>query len=325
MGSNDGGAGRRDARQGPGRGAALRHLLKLAVGLAIVGFLLARYDARGVLDAIAAADRASLALAWCCALPGIACFALAYRLARRPLEMPLRTWSIFKILLQVQFFGLFLPGGTNAVVKWYKLSRPADQPGQSLALVAFTRGAMTLTLLLLVLAGMLADPGFRWPGLFWLALTLLVLTVAFLLVCVSDRARERFRRLVGPLWRRLHLLAAFGRLRPLEFAGVVGATLAGNLLETLEQLLIMHAVGIEVSFATVAWARGILIVCAMLPVSLAGLGLRELSMIALLAAYGYGAEDAMAYSLIAFGVFIVGKGLIGGMLELSDWLRPAGC
>ena len=186
---------------------------------------------------------------------------------------------------------------------------------------------MTLTLLLLVLGGMRADPGFRWPPLAGLALLLFGLTLGALLCCTSSRAMRGLRRVTGPLWRRPRVarlaghFTAFQRLRPLEIAGVLAAALAGNLLETLEQWLILHAVGIDLSLATIAWARGILIVCAMLPVSLAGLGLRELSMIALLGAYGYGAEDAMAYALIAFGVFIVGKGLIGGALELFDWLR----
>jgi uncharacterized protein (TIRG00374 family) len=323
------------AEQRPRWRAVAKHLAKLGIGLAIVTFLLINYDARSVGKAIASADPLLLLWAGGFALLALACFAFGYRFALRPLRMPLRTFQIYKILLQVQFYALFLPGGANAVVKWYKLSRPGKQPAQSLALVTFTRAVRVFTLLLLVIAGMWLDSGFKWPVLRWLALGLLAATTVFLLLCMSSRMVDGFRTLVKRPWlwvplpegirqrleKILRMLTAFAELRPAEVAGVLATTMAGNVLEALMHVLALHAVGIEVSFNTMAWARGILVVCAMVPISLAGLGLRELSMIAILSAYGYAAEDVLAYSLLIFGVLIVGKGLIGGVLELWDWSR----
>ena len=58
----------------------------------------------------------------------------------------------------------------------------------------------------------------------------------------------------------------------------------------------------------------------MIPVSVAGLGIREASYAVLLSNYGISPEQAISYSITIFAVFII-VGLVGGIYELIDIYR----
>ena len=60
---------------------------------------------------------------------------------------------------------------------------------------------------------------------------------------------------------------------------------------------------------------------AILPISVAGLGVREGAMVILLAPCGVAAADALTYALLAFATTILAVGLLGGLLEAIRLLR----
>ena len=61
-----------------------------------------------------------------------------------------------------------------------------------------------------------------------------------------------------------------------------------------------------------------------LPISIAGLGVREGVLVLLLASYGVSAPDALAYGLVAFAVSVLAPGLAGAIVEADRLLlRPA--
>ena len=86
-------------------------------------------------------------------------------------------------------------------------------------------------------------------------------------------------------------------------------------------ILVAAALGLELSYLTIGWTRSAAILVAILPVSLAGLGLREGAFVLLLAPYGIAPADALAYSLLAFTTTVLAIGLIGGVVEAFRLLR----
>ena len=319
----------------PVRAIAL-HAAKLAVGVGIVAFLLRRHDFRAVGASILDADPGNLAIAWVFAFGGFAMLAWMHRFALRPLHMPLTTGAILKILFQIRFYSLFLPGGAGVVVKWHKFSKPGKQPGQALAVMVFSRVVHTFALLALALGAVALDKQFPWPGTVWGLTALLAATALATWLLLSEDAAARM--LGGNRWaapatlpipaalrakgkKLLTFTAAFRTLHAWEVALVLGAAFASGACHAVQHYFLARAVGLELSIWTVTWLRTVVVLCAVLPVSLSGLGLREASFAAILIHYGVPETDAIAYSLLFYAAFVVVQGIIGGFAELWDWLR----
>ena len=312
------------------------HLTKLAIGVAICAALVYKYDWREVIEPIANARSQSILCAWGFAFLGLWAYSIMNRVALRPLDMPLSVAHILKILFQIRFYALFLPGGTNVFVKWYKFARPGRQPAQALALMLFSRALHLFALLSLALVGIWFDRQFPWPTVRWLMLGVFVAVSATLLVLMSRHLVTKVVTALQVPWQALPVPAflrarieklgtfstAFQHLTKPEAAAVLLLAVGGHSLETVQHYFIAQAVGLELSLLTIMWLRGVMTLCAIVPISLSGLGLREASLVALLVFYGVPEADALAYSLLFYGMFLLGKGLIGGLTEVYDWLLP---
>ncbi len=72
---------------------------------------------------------------------------------------------------------------------------------------------------------------------------------------------------------------------------------------------------LNIGLFAIGWIHSAMILATMLPVSVAGLGLREGAALLTLTAYGITAEEALAFSLLVFTVTTLLIGLLGGMME----------
>lgn len=80
--------------------------------------------------------------------------------------------------------------------------------------------------------------------------------------------------------------------------------------------LIFLSLGIEMRIIDIALVLSVVGLATILPVSWAGFGTREISLVYLLAFYGISAEAALSFSLLQFGAFFLWGSLIG----LLFWL-----
>ena len=78
-----------------------------------------------------------------------------------------------------------------------------------------------------------------------------------------------------------------------------------------------HAVGIDAGFLILAWVRSVVYLLQMIPVTVAGVGVREASFIALLGGYGIARAEALTYSLTLFFIQIL-IAVVGAVFELYD-------
>jgi len=81
-----------------------------------------------------------------------------------------------------------------------------------------------------------------------------------------------------------------------------------------------RALGLELSLLTIGWVRSAVVLIAMLPVSLGGIGLREGAFLYFLTPCGVGQEQAVAYSFLVFIVAVLFLGILGGIVEGRFWL-----
>ena len=313
----------------------LFYFLKLAIGLAIVAFLFYKYDLSKVATAMLQLGPKAMFWIWFYTLLGLWFHSLMLQGTLRPLNMKFTVLRLFVINLQIRFYALFLPGAANVVIKWQKLAKPGAQPAQALAVIAFTRIAHTLAVLLLAVTGMAMDGVFPWPSVQWLTTGLLFLTAACMALSTSKRLGPRLDRMADSILRRMpgpqnlrdklnKIWAAFRGFRGMhlhQIGSIIVLTVVGQAFQTLGQIEIAHAVGADVSFWTQLWIRGVVLVCSTLPITLSGLGLREASMVGLLVFYGISPEIALAYSLGWFGLTVL-LGLLGSLLDAKEHFLP---
>ena len=70
--------------------------------------------------------------------------------------------------------------------------------------------------------------------------------------------------------------------------------------------MIAHGLGLNLSYAVWAVVTGVVSVLVLLPITVAGLGLREATIVGLLGTMGVPAEKGLAISLTFFGFFLLG-------------------
>jgi uncharacterized membrane protein YbhN (UPF0104 family) len=102
-------------------------------------------------------------------------------------------------------------------------------------------------------------------------------------------------------------------------AQVIGLSLASHVLGILLFLLFARGLDISLSLSAAGYARSMLLLAGMLPLSIGGFGVREGGMILLLRPYGVAPEQAVALAFLLLGRDLIGI-CVGGWLELQPWL-----
>ena len=93
-------------------------------------------------------------------------------------------------------------------------------------------------------------------------------------------------------------------------------SLLAHLCGCLAYYAIAIGIGLDLSFLSICWIRSGLILSVMIPVSVAGLGVREITAIGLLVPLGFGEAQAVGFAILIFLGTAVMPGLIGGFSEL---------
>jgi glycosyltransferase 2 family protein len=105
--------------------------------------------------------------------------------------------------------------------------------------------------------------------------------------------------------------------RPARFGAVTGLSPATVGLTTLAFMLVASSLGVDLPFGSWVVIVPPVSLIQLVPVSLAGWGVREFGFVVVLAGFGIQAEAALAVSLLV-GLCMIVVGLPGGFLWLTD-------
>ena len=247
-------------------------------------------------------------------------------------------WQVVVVNLSAAFYELVLPAAqlSGGMVRLHRFSQPKRQGRQqALAAILFNRFMDTLTLVALGLAfWALHHPAGRAQTAIGAALSgLLVALLAFHLEVKHGKLSSAAARwpLLQACWRAApqglrgvaehlvgHTVRSYRRFRLAHAAmlPVAALSLARHLLLIASVGCFARAISLKVPWMVFGWLRSVVVLLTMLPISVWGFGLREGSLVVLLAPFGVAASDAVALSIVMFVAGLL-FGALGGVVELA--------
>jgi uncharacterized protein (TIRG00374 family) len=246
--------------------------------------------------------------------------------------MSLSVFEILKIQLATSFYGLFLPGTlSGGAIKWYKFSKHGTKSSAA-AVVVFNR---FLEILIIILLGIF----FSLPSLYALKnktlIALWVLIFFFMILLYYFLLNKSALILIEKIVLRLPLLRnssgfkekvhkiidamhQFQNLSLRNHVEIIGLMLLYHGIGVLSFYCFARSLNIDVNLWVIGWVRSAMTIAIMLPLSFAGLGIREGTLVLLLGQYGVLPSNSMALSFLFLFRAIL-TSLMGGLFEFKDF------
>lgn len=238
-----------------------------------------------------------------------------------------RLSALIHLYLVGAFFSLFLPTAVGGdAFRATMVARSAPEPEAAVLSVVLDRVFGVVALLLFGVAGVLLDPasasglGVRLAGALAPGRLLLLVSAGLTglaILALLARRQPRLRALPATLAAALRATLARGRSAALALL----VSLAVQALMVLLWMVIARGVGLSLPASRFLVGVPLVSLATMLPLSLAGLGVREWAWVWFLAPFGVPSGDAVALSLSYFACPLL-AGLVGGALFTARGAGP---
>ncbi len=218
------------------------------------------------------------------------------------LRRSLETWAL----------GLFMPSKSGDFLLPFLLKKDGFEVGKTMAAVFLDRVISLLVLCIFAAAGVV----FLMPSKTWMIAAMLLLILASLIAITSSIVRNFVKKALG---RRARYFAGFysALQRMLAYKNKLFLNfLLTNMQWQLSFLMVYFlflAQGVRINYVAVMFLYAIIKVISLVPITMAGLGVKELFAIILFSSFSIAAENTMAVFtvllittyFIAFAILIV--------------------
>ena len=281
--------------------------VRIAVGLSVLGFLLTQIDLGQAWRAVADARIDLLLLAFAIVLGSRLLAAARWYLLLRGRHAAVTPFGMLRLMFVADFVGYFMPGSLGVeVLRVYGLAKTTADPALSATSVVVERVVALVVLVLLVLLGLAARP-LALPAeigrLAWLFLALLLVAVLAVMapptrsLALRLLPGERLARIRRGLERVFAALDSY-RSRPWLIAASLVLALVFQLMRCASVTVGAAALGHPLPFTFVLVVFPIMLLISLLPITIAGLGVREVGFVYFLGLGGMPAEVALPLALI---------------------------
>jgi uncharacterized membrane protein YbhN (UPF0104 family) len=290
--------------------------LKLTVTVGLLAYLFSRIEVGSVVRLMAGA-------AWGWVIAGFFLYlalqglcAWRWLLLARVLNLS-GTWSQFVRYYYVgMFFNLFLPTGVGGdVYRCYYVARSASDWRRAVISVLADRGVGFGTMCAMAATATLAFGHVELPSEMGWALGSGVIALVVLLAG-GLAARSRF----ASVWTSMPLVVEFFR-RPWTLVFVAGLSFLLQGLVVVVTIFNARALGLDVPLVFYFILIPLIAVATMIPVSLNGLGVREVAFVFFLAQVGVPKDQALSLALLWL-VVLMASSAIGGLVWLATPVPP---
>jgi uncharacterized membrane protein YbhN (UPF0104 family) len=269
---------------------------------------------------------------------------LAMQLILRKQDCRVGVNTLFGISSITALYSLVLPGILSTGVKWYILKRLTGKGSNVLSSMLYNQATLSVVMAIIGLAALIVTTpaSIVFPGVqrTWVA----PMVSGFLLIVIVVVSVLLLNRRTGPPVTRLldtALKLLPGRVRDRGAAMLTQITVfqtAGfrfhaliaviNALNGLFVGLLIYfsaarAARISVSIGVLLWLCAVLFLLSKIPITIANLGVREVTLVGLLAGYGVERSQALLMSMILFSSLVF-MAALGAVYQLFWWAARQG-
>jgi uncharacterized protein (TIRG00374 family) len=305
----------------------VRFLIKLLVSGGLLAAVFSLIPLKQVADALLRADWGVVVLSFAVIAVAHYLNGVQMYLITRHQGISLSVNQIFVVNQITKFYGLFLPGIiAGGAIRWYHFSRPDRKPAQALAAIILNRVLETSMLMCLGLGFWLIDQQAANAVPLQYLVLLVVISLLVYAVSFSRRAHALILRVANarfvPRWaadKARKVFSALGTYEDLprrEHTAVLMIAIFRHLLGLCSLYMLAVALSLDIGLASLGWIRSFVAIAMFIPFSISGLGVREVTFVALLVPYGVPSDAALALSLLVFSRGLA-FALLGGILEMK--------
>jgi glycosyltransferase 2 family protein len=301
----------------PARGRPLLLLsAKLVVTCTLVAWVLSRIQLRELGANLRASLSPWLVAAVLVGALNVTMGALRWRIMLSALGTPIAVGAAVRLVWSGLFFNTFLPMGVVGDALRGAWTARFSDGARAYWSVVLDRVAAMGALMLVAAVGLTLPAAWAMPAAPTLAATCVVLGLPALVVLAFP---ERFTRLLARFGGARLRQALEGRITDAPPAGprARALLLAGSLhlLVVIDVALLARAAHLQIPWAILLAVVPAVLVASYLPVSISGIGVREVALVELLGPVGIPAEGALTVSLLILAVNVV-LSLTGGLVYL---------
>jgi uncharacterized protein (TIRG00374 family) len=304
---------------------------KILLSAIILAYLLYLIPLNEIINSILTTELYLFAAGILAAVPISYLSALETQYLTRVQGLDLSVPEILKIHLATSFYGFFLPGTLpGGAVKWYKFSR-FGKKSSAAAVVVFNRFLETL---MIVFIGII----FSIPALYSsenqkLLIVLILILFAMIMLYFLLLSRRGINIVLKILFifplphflkekisRLTDAMLQFQNLMLKDHLEIIGLLFLYHAIGVFSFFCFARSLDINLSIWDLGWIRSAMSLAVMLPLSFAGLGIREGTLVFLFGQYGIKPDVSMALSFLFFSKNIM-TSLLGGLLEFKDFIQ----
>lgn len=305
----------------------IKLIVRLTISFGLLGFLIAKIDSNRFATLLQNASLFALIIAFALLLADRFLQTYKWQVLIAYQGMKVAFWHLVKIMFVSNFFGLFIPSNLSIdFIRAYRLSRTTSQKLNSVSSVIIDRFLSLASLLLLAQVGALAVIFYYHQAVMGVSILILgMLFLAFLYVIRNAILKENHwvKRIVRKSTKaqsymaRLATVADCYQHNPNVLTNVFWLSMGSQIVRIVFTYLIAFSLGYAVSITFFFILVPVVLILAMLPISIGGLGVREGAFVVLLGNIGVTYTEAMTLSLLTYFVAILVT-LPGAFIFISD-------
>ena len=309
----------------------LKIALKIGLSGLFVGYLSFKVDAAAIATAVKDVDVSLYLLSTLIAVLSNFFIAAKYYILIKESPIDHSLLSLVKINFISRFYALFLPSAIGReFVRWLKVTRNQEGRASFVASIMFERLTFLLVLILcgsvpLFIYGSLPEiVVLKLRLLPWVVLALAIIT-AGLSFYLSAAFRSCLKSLARPILNRFSdkfdiasFIASFSleNMRASYYAGIVGLSLVWQIFYISRLFALIKAAALPLNLIDIVWMGSLVLMLQTLPISFAGIGLREGAYAYLFSLYDLPPEKGVLIGILFFSQMLV-MAFVGGVFELT--------
>lgn len=303
-------------------------LIKILLTAGLLLWVFSRIELEQLGEALRNAQWRFLWVVWGLTVISSWLLSIPMHLILKRLDCHAKISTLFGASAITALYGMVLPGAMDMPVKWYILKLQTGKGSNVLSSMVYNQFNMTIITGLFVLIAVIAiNPAGDWKLLVICSALLIFLIIIYLMLfnrTVGPWIFGCFSRIMGslPAYFRDKSRKILEQLAVFQTAGwsfhllilllnFVGIAIIGTTI----YIFAAKTAGINIPFGMLMWLAVVIFILGRLPVFIAGLGIREVTLVGTLAPYGVSASAAVLMSMIIFSCRIL-MAVIGAIFQL---------